>query len=59
MDIYGIVGAGGFGREVAPLVQFMFDELPFHDSYKLVFIVENSESKQISGIDVLSPQEIL
>ncbi|APK18112.1 NeuD/PglB/VioB family sugar acetyltransferase [Escherichia coli] len=57
MDIYGIVGAGGFGREVAPLVQFMFDELPFHDSYKLVYIVENSESKQISGIDVLSPQE--
>lgn len=56
MNIYGVVGAGGFGREVAPLVKRMVDELPFQTGYKVVFIVENSADKCIAGFEVLSPK---
>lgn len=59
MEIYGIVGSGGFGREVIPLVKQMLDDLPYRHEYKIVFIVENSECKSVSGYDVLSPEEFI
>lgn len=59
MEIYGIVGAGGFGREVAPIVKQMLEDLPYCNKYKIVFIVENSEDKSVSGYDVLSPEEFI
>jgi len=47
-EIYGIIGAGGFGREVMPVARQMIAN--FNDSnskkYELVFVVENLE-KQI------------
>ena len=47
-EIYGIIGAGGFGREVMPVARQMIES--FNDSnsneYELVFVVENLK-KQI------------
>lgn len=46
MVLYGIIGAGGFGREVAPLARQQIQQ--FHDSdndAELVFVVEDKYYK--------------
>jgi len=43
MQLYGIVGAGGFGREVMPLVDAMLKVNPPNTPYELVFVDEKVE----------------
>src|ERR1017187_704151 len=61
MNLYGIFGAGGFGREVMPLARHCMNL--WHGDHKkseLVFLVENSypiPQKVINGHRVLSMDE--
>lgn len=57
MELYGVVGAGGFGREVIGIIREMISDQPFLTSQKIVFVVENTEVKNIAGFDVLTPEE--
>src|SRR5690348_443256 len=41
MKLYGIIGAGGFGREVIPLAERMLNETLADANYELVFISED------------------
>lgn len=60
MDIYGIVGAGGFGREVMPLVEEMLSVITQNAIPNVVFVVENTvETTSINGIKVISEVEFL
>jgi len=44
MQLYGIVGAGGFAREVMPVAQEMLGRTKQARDYELVFVVERPES---------------
>ncbi|RJT20983.1 acetyltransferase [Buttiauxella izardii] len=59
MKLYGIAGAGGFGREVIPIVKQMINDLPHGHSTEVVFILETSETSEINGYKVLSQQEFI
>lgn len=37
---FGIIGAGGYGREVIPLAKAMISKLPASESLDLYFVVE-------------------
>ncbi len=50
--IYGIYGAGGYGREVYPLVREQLKNANI-DS-KIYFVADESEENYINGVDVLS-----
>ena len=58
MRLYGIVGAGGFGREVMPLVE---DMLAAEDpaACEIVFVDENRELSMVNGHRVLHPDDFL
>jgi len=61
-EIYGIIGAGGFGREVMPVARQMIAN--FNDSnskkYDLVFVVENLEEEIIvNGHKVISESDFI
>ena len=56
MDIYAIIGAGGFGREVLPLVKErvgMFSESP----YRIIFVDDGINAKEINGTEVITSSE--
>jgi sugar O-acyltransferase (sialic acid O-acetyltransferase NeuD family) len=57
-EIYGIYGAGGFGREVMPLarMQLQKNNKSVEDLY---FIVDSPESLMINGVKVLSFSEFI
>lgn len=57
MELYAIVGAGGFGREVLPVAKGMLSGTPFLTNEEVVFVVENSVEKEIDGIQILTPEE--
>lgn len=58
MKLYGIVGNGGFGREVMPLAEAMLKNTFTDNSYKLVFVVEQKSSDcMINQHDVLNVEE--
>lgn len=63
MKLYGVIGAGGFGKEVMPLAAHwlpIWDGVD-HDS-KLVFVVEDQYFKpnqQVNGYRVMSMTEFL
>lgn len=63
MTLYGIVGAGGFGREVMPLARhWMSTRHGDEGDSELVFIVENKYSipqRITNGHRVLSMDEFL
>ncbi|WP_173439347.1 acetyltransferase [Pseudomonas fildesensis] len=56
MNIFGIVGAGGFGREVIPLVKKKL-ESNCQGNFKLVFVDDGDCAKSINGYDVLTSAE--
>jgi sugar O-acyltransferase (sialic acid O-acetyltransferase NeuD family) len=58
MKIYAIVGAGGFGREVAPLVNTM-PSIIDQDSFRIIFVVDNPKDQTINGYDVVSRESFL
>jgi sugar O-acyltransferase (sialic acid O-acetyltransferase NeuD family) len=43
--LYGIVGAGGFGREVMPLAEMMLNVTRPHADYELVFVTEQKHKE--------------
>lgn len=57
-EIYGIYGAGGFGREVMPLARMQLKNN--NKSVKdLYFVVDNPESSMVNGVKVLSFLEFI
>ncbi|MFM5422544.1 acetyltransferase [Aeromonas veronii] len=50
--IFGIYGAGGYGREVLPLVRDSLKHADF--SFEVYFLVDESEEGIINGVPVLS-----
>ena len=59
MKLFGVVGAGGFGREVMPLAQAMLaDQLAAGDS-ELVFVVDSPAEEPVNGVQVMSEAEFL
>ncbi|MCH4880161.1 acetyltransferase [Pseudomonas sp. TMW22090] len=60
MDVYGIYGAGGYGREVLPVVKNMMDKLScFMLDGTVVFIVDDPEEAEVNGCKVMTPDEFL
>ena len=62
MNIYGIFGSGGFGREVLPLVKdsVITQELPFSANDRIVFIVDDQykpADQRINGVEVTTLSE--
>lgn len=58
--MYGIIGAGGFGREVMPLVRAMLKDDLLTGGTELVFVVEGAPNQaQLNGVDVLSLSDFL
>ncbi len=58
MQLYGIVGAGGFGREVMPLAYTMLKTVSSHAKYELVFVDENTHSSLLlNGHKIMTVDE--
>ena len=58
--MYGIIGAGGFGREVMPLFRAMLKDDLLTGCAELVFVVEGAPTQpQLNEINVLSLSEFL
>lgn len=58
MKIYAVVGAGGFGREVAPLVSTM-PSLIGEDNFKIIFVADNSKDPIINGYEVVNTESFI
>lgn len=57
---YGIVGAGGYGREVMPLARIALQNRVLSDEAELIFVVEDDTNlKPINGCSVLSLGDFL
>lgn len=62
MILYGILGAGGFAREVMPLVQQQVAKEHGSGTYKCAFVLEDDypiTEKYINGVEVISLTEFL
>jgi len=63
MKVYGIIGAGGFGREVIPLARNMVESSHFSEEPKeIVFVIEDKyeyNTKFLNGYRVLKLSEFL
>ena len=59
MKTYGIVGAGGFGREVVPFARQMLDAEHGRSGYELVFVVEFGSTEPVNGTRVMTAEEFL
>jgi sugar O-acyltransferase (sialic acid O-acetyltransferase NeuD family) len=57
MQMFGVFGVGGFGREVMPLVKSMVGESQGSTSTRLFFVDDYSEKKDINGYPVLTFDE--
>lgn len=57
MKLYGIVGAGGFGREVMPVCQQMLSAQLGSVGVELVFVVEYGSTDPINGHRVMTLEE--
>lgn len=54
MVIYGIFGAGGFGREVMPVARSMLAQRRNDEDFELVFVVDDPRAESTNGQRVLS-----
>jgi sugar O-acyltransferase (sialic acid O-acetyltransferase NeuD family) len=59
VTLYGLVGAGGFGREVMPVAREMLARLHGDGGYELVFVVESGKTGVVNGHRVLLAEEFL
>lgn len=57
--LYGLVGVGGFGREVMPVAQRFLEMLYQQPDFELVFVVEGVGGDRVNGHRVLSADEFL
>lgn len=56
MNIYAIVGAGGFGREVLPLVREQVGMF-CQDEFRIVFVDDGLQQAEINGTKVMTSEE--
>ena len=54
MKLYGIVGAGGFGREIMPLAESMLNLLLADSAYELVFIDQKTDIQLHNNFKVMT-----
>lgn len=59
MTLYGIVGAGGFGREVMPVAQQMLAARHGPGEFEVVFVVEFGATDAVNGHRVMSAEAFL
>lgn len=59
MILYGIVGAGGFGREVMPIAQQMLAARHGPHEFEAVFVVEFGATGPVNGHRVLTAEAFL
>ena len=59
MQLYGIVGAGGFGREVMPVALDMLTIAHQASNREIVFVVEHGETDPVNGHRVVTADEFL
>jgi sugar O-acyltransferase (sialic acid O-acetyltransferase NeuD family) len=59
MTLYGIVGAGGFGREVMPVAQQMLAARHGPGEFEAVFVVEFGATDAVNGHRVMSAEAFL
>lgn len=59
MILYGIVGAGGFGREVMPVAQQMLAARHAPGEFEAVFVVEFGAAGPVNGHRVLDAEAFL
>ena len=59
MILYGVIGAGGFGREVMPIVEDMLTSGSAARNVKTVFVVEYGEMTSVNGHEVMLLDEFL
>lgn len=59
MHLYGIVGAGGFGREVMPVALDMLKAAHKPLSYEIVFVVDQGVTNPVNGHRVMTTEEFL
>jgi acetyltransferase-like isoleucine patch superfamily enzyme len=57
--LYALIGCGGFGREVAPLVRSMLEARCPFEIQEFVFATEAPEERTINGIRVIQLDEFL
>ncbi|UQB76812.1 acetyltransferase [Pseudomonas shirazica] len=56
MRLYGVVGAGGFGREVIPVAKEYLGMI-CNEPFKLVFIDDGISENKVNGYDVLTTDQ--
>lgn len=59
MKLYGIVGAGGFGREVMPVAKEMLSRAHPPGTFTLVFVIEQGETGTVNGHRVIAAADFL
>lgn len=59
MRLYGIVGAGGFGREVMPVALDMLAIAHQEPSWEIVFVVEHGNTDPVNGHRVMTADDFL
>jgi sugar O-acyltransferase (sialic acid O-acetyltransferase NeuD family) len=58
--LYGLIGAGGFGREVMPLARAQLEPQLSSGKARLAFVVEDDSSHtEVNGLAVISLREFL
>lgn len=59
MNLYGIYGAGGFGREIMPLARRQLEAGSVPGSWQLVFVDDTCAEPQVNGHEVLRLETFL
>jgi sugar O-acyltransferase (sialic acid O-acetyltransferase NeuD family) len=60
MICYGLIGAGGHGRETMPVLREMLQDSDAHAEYRLMFVVEGADlPERVNGYPVVSLAQYL
>jgi sugar O-acyltransferase (sialic acid O-acetyltransferase NeuD family) len=59
MRLYGIVGAGGHGRQVMPVAKKMLETTESGSDFEIVFVVEFGSTETVNGYPVLTAEDFL
>jgi sugar O-acyltransferase (sialic acid O-acetyltransferase NeuD family) len=57
--LFGIVGAGGFGREVMPLAAEMLGMVYMPSDFEIVFVDEHDSTEPVNGYRVITTQDFM
>jgi sugar O-acyltransferase (sialic acid O-acetyltransferase NeuD family) len=57
MKLYGIAGAGGFGREVMPVAMEMLSTSGREPDFEIVFVAEQGEGTLVNGHRMVTDEE--